>query len=185
MANERNTENLVRKLLAEQGYMDNPNVIVEEQSSDNPKIDKLLGSASKSGKGKGYPEFIITFKDKPENIIVIECKASLNKHESKDKKQYKDYAVDGALLYASYLKDDFNVVAIGVSGETEREMKISHFLWLKDKHIYKDITDKNLLTPDSVFQIVKKLQPVKDDYYFEHITNYKIIKKIVYCLFIL
>lgn len=164
MANERNTENLVRKLLAEQGYMDNPNVIVEEQSSDNPKIDKLLGSASKSGKGKGYPEFIITFKDKPENIIVIECKASLNKHESKDKKQYKDYAVDGALLYASYLKDDFNVVAIGVSGETEREMKISHFVWLKDKHIYKDITDKNLLTPDSVFQIVKKQSaPLKEE----------------------
>ena len=52
MANERKTENIVRDLLREQGYNDNENIIIEEQQSDNPRIDKLLNKASKSGGGK-------------------------------------------------------------------------------------------------------------------------------------
>ena len=51
MANERKTENIVRDLLREQGYNDNENIIIEEQQSDNPRIDKLLNKASKSGGG--------------------------------------------------------------------------------------------------------------------------------------
>lgn len=164
MVNERKTENLVRNLLKEQGYSDNENILIEEQSSDNPKINKLLNTASKSGAGKGYPEFIVTFKNHPKNILVIECKAEVKFHQSKTKKQYKNYAVDGVLLYASYLKDDFNVMAIAVSGETEREIKISNFLWLKDKHTYKDVTDKNFLDPKSLFNIVdKQSQPLKEE----------------------
>lgn len=168
MANERKTEIIVRKLLQEQGYIDNENIVIEEQSSDNPRINKLLRSASKSGKGKGFPEFIITFKNNPDNIIIIECKAELKYHESKNKDKYASYAVDGSLLYASYLKDDFNVISIAVSGETEREVKISHFLWLKGKYTYKDVTDKNLLDPKSIFNIVdKQSQPLRE----EELTN--------------
>lgn len=164
MVNERNTENIVRKLLQEQGYTNNENIIIEEQSSENPQINKLLKNASKSGTGKGYPEFIITFKNNPNNIVVVECKADTKHHESKDKKRYAQYAVDGALLYASYLKNYFNVIAIAVSGETERDIKISHFLWLKDKYTYKDVTDKNFLDPKSLFNIVEKQsQPLKEE----------------------
>jgi len=164
MPNERKTENLVRKLFLENGYVDNPNVIIEEQKSENPKIDKLLKSASKKGSGRGSPEFIITFKNNPDNLVIIECKASVVKHESKDRKQYQNYAVDGSLLYASYLKDDFNVMAIAISGETEREMKVSHFLWLKCKHIYKDVSDKTLLDPKSLFKVIEKQSaPLKEE----------------------
>lgn len=60
MLNERNTENLVRDLLRENGYGGADDILIEEQSSKNPKIDSLLGSASKKGSGKGYPEFIIS-----------------------------------------------------------------------------------------------------------------------------
>ena len=44
--------------------------------------------------------------------MVIECKADTKYHESqgKNKDQYKDYAVDGALLYGSYLSKEFNVI---------------------------------------------------------------------------
>jgi hypothetical protein len=164
MVNERKTENIVRKLLAEQGYTDNENIVIEEQSSDNPKIDKLFGMASKSGKGKGYPEFIVTFKNNPQNIMVIECKAETKFHQSKTKTEYKNYAVDGVLLYASYLKDNFNVIAVAISGETERDIKISHFLWLKEKHTYKDVTDKNFLDPASLSNIVERQsQPLKEE----------------------
>lgn len=145
MANERKTEAIVRRLLKENGYYDSDDIVVEEQSSDSPKIDKLLRNASKSGKARGYPEFIVSFISQPSDIIVIECKANTSKHESNDRKQYKDFAVDGVLLYAAHLKDQFNVVAIAVSGETEREVRISHFLWLKKKLRPKDVGDKKIL----------------------------------------
>ena len=164
MANERKTESIVRKLLEENGYYSDDNVIIEEQSSDNPKIDKLLENASKSGGGKGYPEFIISFINYPDELIIIECKADTAKHESVDRKQYKDFAVDGALLYASHLKDQFNIVAIAVSGETEREVKVSHFLWLKEKLTYKDIGDKQILTPKSLFSIIRdQSKPIREE----------------------
>ncbi|EDK6760105.1 hypothetical protein LVE62_002651, partial [Salmonella enterica] len=164
MANERNTENLVRKLLLEQGYTGSENINIEEQSSVNPKINKLLQLASKSGKGKGYPEFIISFVNDPSKIIIIECKADIRHHQSKFGKQYSKYAVDGVLLYASFLKDSFNVIAIAVSGETEREIKISNFLWLKGNETFKDITDKNFLDPASLFKVVEKqAQPIKEE----------------------
>ena len=164
MANESKTESIVRKLLEENGYTNNDNIVIEEQSSDNPKIDKLLKSASKSGKGKGYPEFIISFRNTPDNLVIIECKADIAKHESIDRKQYKDFAVDGALLYAANLKDQFNVMAIAVSGETEREIKISHFLWLKGKLTYKDTNDKHILNPQSLFNVIyKQAQPIDEE----------------------
>jgi type I restriction enzyme M protein len=162
--NERKTENLVRNILREQGYLGNDNISVEEQASDNPRIDKLLKSASKSGIGKGRPEFIITFPNQPDNIIIVECKASTKFHVSKSRKQYKDYAVDGALLYASYLKDTHNVVGIAVSGETEREMRVSHFLWLKGKRTYLDIGDKRLIDPKSLFKVIDThSEPLKEE----------------------
>ena len=164
MANERKTENLVRKLLQEQGYSGDENIIIEEQLSDNPKIKKLLKNASKSGNGIGFPEFIITFVNDSSKIVLIECKASTKFHQSKAKDKYDKYAVDGALLYASYLKKEFDVVAIAVSGETEREIKISNFLWLKERETYKDVTDKNLIDPKSLFKVVEKQsQPIKEE----------------------
>ena len=47
MINERKTEMLTRKIFKEWGYYDDNNIIVEEQISDNPIIQKLLKSASK------------------------------------------------------------------------------------------------------------------------------------------
>ena len=164
MPNERKTEAIVRSLLESNGYSDNSNVVIEEQSSDNPKIDKLLKQASKQGIGQGYPEFIISFKDSPENIVVIECKADSTKHESQNRDRYKEYAVDGVLLYAAYLKDTFNTIAIAVSGETDREVKISHFLWLHGNVTYKAINDKHLLDYESLIDVVtKQSKPIKDE----------------------
>ncbi|MEM9569394.1 MAG: N-6 DNA methylase [Bacteroidota bacterium] len=173
MANERKTEQLVRKMLIDRGYMDNPLIVIEEQSSDNPKIDKLLKNASKSGRGKGYPEFIISFKNNLDNIILIECKAKVTFHESAERKKYKDYAVDGVLLYASHLKDLFNVIAIAVSGENEKENRTSSFLWLKGNYTYKNIQDKVLLTPEEISNIVvEQSRPMTEDELIEKAIEY-------------
>ena len=130
MANERKTENLVRKHFDK--YTDD--LIIEEQSSDNPKIKKLLSTASKSGNGAGYPEFIIQYKSNPDLIILVECKASITKHESEKRDNPKDFAVDGVLLYSSYLAREYDVIAIAVSGETASELKVNHFLQVINRH---------------------------------------------------
>jgi len=161
MANERKTEVIVRQHFNE--FTDILNI--EEQSSDNPKIDKLLKSASKKGVGKGYPEFIITYKTNPDLLIVIECKASLVKHESRNRDKYSEYAVDGVLLYASYLSKSFDVLAIAVSGETRRELKVSHFLHLKDDKKSTPVFGDNLLTADNYLNgYLKSPEKFRQDY---------------------
>ena len=132
MANERITEQFFRNLINKDELYKNNKIIFEEQSSKNKKLDKLLQNASKSGNNKGYPEFIIQFKENPDFVIVVECKSNINFHESKNRDKYKDYSVDGVLLYSSFLSKEYDVLSIAISGENEIELKISHFLQLKN-----------------------------------------------------
>lgn len=160
MANERKTENIVRKHFAKY----EKNIIIEEQTSDNSKIMKLLKSASKSGKGAGHPEFIISFKDNSDLLIVIECKADTSKHESKKRDKYKEYAVDGVLLYSSYLSKEFDVISIAVSGETKRNLQVSHFMQLKGKHSYEDFAGDVLLSISNYIDLyMKSPQKINQD----------------------
>ena len=99
MANERKTERIVYSHFEKS----NDIIQIEEQKSDITKINQSLRNASKKGTGKGRPEFIITYKKNPDFLIVIECKANTTKHESTNRDRFSDYAVDGVLLYASYL----------------------------------------------------------------------------------
>lgn len=161
MANERKTENIVRKHF--HNYSDS--ICIEEQKSDIPKIDKLLKTASKKGSGKGCPEFIISHKKNPNLLIIIECKADIKKHESKNKDKYSNFAVDGVLLYASYLSKDYDVLAIAVSGENERNLKVSHFLHLQGERKATEIFDDKLLSADEYLNgYLKSPEKFRQDY---------------------
>lgn len=146
MPNERKTENIVRDRLRELGYYDDKRHIVEEQRSDIPKIQKILKTASKKGKGAGYPEFIITSIEHPDLLMVIECKADIRYHQSSTLDKFDAYAVDGALLYASFLAKEYDVIAIGISGMTQEEMKITHHLFLKEQNKYEPFLRGQLLS---------------------------------------
>ena len=153
--NERITEDLVRDILKEnkERY---PKVTIEEQKSTNPRIAKALRHASKSGSGRGSPEFIITFKEVPDLLIAVECKAITSNHESRNRDNPKDFAVDGALLYSEYLSKEFNVIAIAVSGQTVSEVKISHFLQMQGDHnVEKFVGDKILPFEDYLTEYTK------------------------------
>jgi hypothetical protein len=169
--NERKTEGIVRDILRNLKYYDNNDIIIEEQKSDNPKIDKLLKSASKKGVGQGYPEFIITSKTNTDLIIVIECKADIKKHESVNKNDYSNYDVDGALLYASYLKNDFDVIAIGISGQTKKELKISHYLYLKNTNTATPVFGDVLLSFENYYSNVQKT-PQKFNQNYSKLLSY-------------
>lgn len=159
--NERKTESIVRQHFSK--FLDT--VYIEEQRSDNPKIDKLLKTASKKGDGKGYPEFIISYKINPDLLIVVECKADVTKHESKDRDKYSEFAVDGALLYASYLSKGFDVLAIAVSGETKQSLKVFHFLHLRgEKKATPIFGDKLLSIDDYLNGYLKSPEKFRQDY---------------------
>ena len=161
MVNERKTEAIVRDHF--KNFSDD--ITVEEQKSDNPRIKKLLKSASKTGDGPGYPEFIISYKQNPDFLIVVECKANITKRESRNHDRPSEYAVDGALLYASYLSRGFDILAIGVSGETKNQIKISHFLYLKNTNNYRPVFGKSLLSPeDYLHGYIKDPDKYKQDY---------------------
>jgi type I restriction-modification system DNA methylase subunit len=153
MANERLTESIVRDAFKADALF--KSIKWEEQKSNNKRIAELLKNSSKNidkttisktNRG-GFPEFIISFPANSNYLIVIECKSSPSKHESIDRSNPKDYAVDGVLHYARYLISDFNVLAIAVSGETESELLVSHFLFEKGNPSFKELkNDKRLLS---------------------------------------
>ena len=159
--NERKTERIVREHFSKYTKL----IKIEEQKSDIPKINKLLKLASKRGKGEGHPEFIITFKNNSDLLIVIECKADIRKHESKNRDKYSDYAVDGVLLYSSYLSKEYDVIAIAVSGENKKELKVSQFLQLRgEPTAKKTFGDKLLPIEDYLDGYLKSEQKLSQDY---------------------
>lgn len=139
-------------------------VYLYEKGTDSRKIDNLLKRASKSGEGKGYPDFIIEFRES-DFLIVIEGKADTKKHKSKTGDQYADYAVDGALFYSSHLIRDYDVLSIGVSGTTKKDLRVTHHLALKN-HMkpFEIFGDKLLLKNDYLEGYLKNPKKLKQDF---------------------
>jgi len=182
--NERITENIVRDIL-KTNQKKYPKVTIEEQKPENPRIKKLLKHASKQGFGEGNPEFIVTFDDISNLVIVIECKANTKKHESKNRDKPKEFAVDGVLLYSEYLAREFDVIALAVSGQNKSDLKVSTFLQLKSKKpvdkldnkilgfedyvsLYKNDPEKEKISVESLIQYSRELNNyLRDDFELE------------------
>ena len=89
-------------------------------------------------------------------VIIIECKADITKHESKNRDKPKDFAVDGVLLYSEYMAKEFDVISIAVSGQNESELKVSHFLQIKNGHTVEDFVDDKILQFENYLRAYKK-----------------------------
>jgi len=168
--NERVTEDIVRDIF-KNNKKSYSKIHIYEQKTDNPRIEKLLQNASKQGSGIGRPEFIVTFNEINDLLIVVECKADVKKHESTNRDKYSKYAVDGVLLYSSYLAREFNVIAIAVSGEKKSELKISTFLQLiKTKDVIEKPDKKILSFKD--YEISYKKDPEKEKTDLSNLLKY-------------
>ena len=144
--NERITENIVRDEFRRLEYY-RKGIFVEEQKSEIPRIQKLLEHASKKGGGVGKPEFLIHSSEQSTFLIVVECKASQLRHASPSLDKFADFAVDGALLYASFLSRDFDVLAIAVSGQDKIGLRISHYLHLHGEPKAVEFEQPQVLAP--------------------------------------
>lgn len=158
--NERITEEITRKLLKKNGYTKENGFIVEEQKSKSRRMNTLLEGASKSGDGRGYPEFIIRNDEDKETIVVIECKADIKKHRSgcEDFSNTNEYAVDGVVHYGRFLAERFNVIAIAISGQNEKELLVDTFFITKNTKRIIEIDNHNKLLP---FDILNGKGPIK------------------------
>lgn len=157
--NERITENIVRDLLKSNKYFDADNgIVIEEQKSNIKRVQNLLKNASKSKTGKGgYPEFIISWDSDPNFLILIECKADVKKHQSKNLDKPKEFAVDGIIHYAKHLAKEYSVLAIAVSGMTEDSLITSNFLFPCGISSYNHLVNENDTLVDKIVSF--------DDYY--------------------
>lgn len=173
MANERLTEGIVRDHFKNDALY--KSVRWEEQKSIHKEISNLLlGHSKTGGKGYGAPEFIITFPTDSRYLIIIECKSNPANHESKNRDKIKDYAVDGVLHYAKALSSAYDIIAIAVSGETEEELLVSHFLWKKNEATYEELkSDKSLLTIDSYLHLFANEQ------FANNLRNVDIVSKAI------
>lgn len=165
--NERITEDLVREHFKNDSMF--RNVKFEEQRTKHKIIAGLLKNASKKGTGKhGLPEFIITFPSIIDSVILIECKAELKYHSSKQNEASdpEKYAVDGVLHYSEFLKQDYNVIAIAVTGENKDQLMVSNYFIKKNSDDVKELDDKKLLLIYdylNVFEETENAEALKDE----------------------
>ena len=174
MVNEKITEGIVREFFKNDPL--NEIIKVEEQKSKSQRINELLKTSSKSKTNNwGMPEFIITFPSQNTNyVIVIECKASLDKHESPNLDKPRDFAVDGVLHYAKFLSKDFDVIALAVSGESNEELKVSTYKWFRGQPNEVDLKEKTLLPINDYLRLFD------NEVFYENIKNLDIIQKAVH-----
>lgn len=163
MATERVTENLTLSCLGVN--LDMPNVFAQGDTN-NSDINRLLKDAggkpeheelsliNHSTASKGKPEFLITFSENPNLILIVECKKNIKDHESLSLDCPKKYAVDGALFYAKHLKEGFNVISLGVSGTNKDNLKVSAYEWRKGQ----DKPQEYLKSKDVVLEVENYLR---------------------------
>lgn len=135
--------------------------IALKRAGGKPKIC-ALDDYTQGGKGKAKPEYIITFNDDIHTIIVVECKNTANKHQSASLDRPNAYAIDGVLYYAKYLKEDYNVIAVAISGTKKDNIKVDTFYWQKGQSSYTVLTKAKdiILEPKNYIELLKgnKLQ---------------------------
>lgn len=163
MRSEKITDAIVLNELIFNNYIDgnfknlNPKVLVWPKKSENPIINECLSVASKNLKeNQGYPEYII-YDEEYEIVIVIEDKRDPSKHiyDELDKK-ISEYAVNGALWYASKLSKNFDVIAIGVSGNNIENVLVDTYAWRKQAETFTNLNTHKILQISKYRDIVKK-----------------------------
>lgn len=170
MAIEQYTESLtLKEMKCEIGLNSFGYVLPQGDVPSLDKVDALLKMAggkpkecdlidfSKGGAGKAKPEYIITLNADLNTIIVVECKNSVKKHQSECLNRPKDFAVDGALYYAKFLKEEYNVIVVAVSGTTTANMRVSTYYWVRGAEEFNPLSKANdiILEPENYIKLIK------------------------------
>jgi len=185
MAIEQYTESLtMHEMKCRIGENDFGYVFPQGDIREIDKIEKLLKKAggkpkecglddySLGGSGKAKPEYIITFNDNTTTIIVVECKNSVQKHSTSKFDHPNAYAIDGGLYYAKFLKEEYNVIIVAVSGTKKESMKVDTFYWMKGQENYSIINKAKdiILEPINYIKLIKG-EKLQKEYSLEEIRE--------------
>lgn len=110
---ESRTEDLIMDLLKIQGWpLDRPprgSVIRKNEYKDYPVISKIFQKKSKTGKGDGFPDFVLMDPLSNLPFVVIEAKATV---------QQLQQAIDEADFYTeACIEAGYPVISIGIAGQ--------------------------------------------------------------------
>lgn len=126
-----------------------------KKAGGKPK-DCDLNDYAKGGTGRAKPEYIITLKNDPSTLIVIECKKAVRNHQSEKLNKPNSYAVDGSLYYSKFLKHEYNIIAIGVSGTEKSKSSVDVYYWPKgqDTPLRQKKLHNIFLTPENYLNAI-------------------------------
>lgn len=171
MATEKKTDFWVMNELINKGYT-NANldeirrgVHVWAEVAKFNKIKELFQNASKSKSGNiGRPEFII-YDENNKVLIIIENKRDINKHiyEQNIEQKVSEYAVNGVLWYASHTKDDYDTIAIAVSGTDKDNMKIDTYAWKKGVETFSNLNIHEILPIADYIDVINETTVSESD----------------------
>jgi len=185
MAIEKYTESLtLREMKCTLGDNGWGHVFPQGDVSALEKIERLLRKAggkpahcaiddfSQGGNGKAKPEYIVTMNDDANTIIVVECKNTVKKHASAELNSPRNFAVDGVLYYAKFLKEEYNVIAVAVSGTTLANMKVNAYHWMKGQDAYLPLNKATdiILEPKNYIKLIKG-EKLQKDYSLDEIRE--------------
>jgi type I restriction-modification system DNA methylase subunit len=165
---EKSTDMWVFNELISQGYINasfvptDPKVRVWAEKAPIAKIDDLLRKASKRKTGNpGRPEFIV-YDETAGLVIVVENKADETKHiyKSDIEERVDAFAVNGALWYARFLKDDFHVIAVACSGTDSITRKIDTYGWRRGVDTFTNFNAHQILPIQGYRDLLQDKQKV-------------------------
>lgn len=118
---ERRTEGLTVDLLNIQGWSTNRppkgHVVRQNEYKAFMTLETLFTGTSKSGKGDGYPDFLIVDNQTLRPQLVIETKAKINDLQE---------ALNEACFYADACrKAGYQVIAVGIAGQEQTGIKVA------------------------------------------------------------
>ena len=134
-ASESITENIFRDFYGAKTFIEK-SAITENYNFKTKK--NIKNNTGIEFENKGYPDF---FKDMGDFLIIVEAKDTIDKHNQAEvETQY----------YMSNVSDKYNSIGIAISGQNEKELKVSTFIQIKGTKTTVDINVKNLMSLENL-----------------------------------
>lgn len=151
MSGEKRYRTMVREFLHRCGYYEDTRAIIEENTTSDEGIRRLLSVIPPELSQKRYPDFILRLRDRKELLIVLETRegrgaAQMNPNE------------DGTMLYSAALAQAYDVLTVVVR-ETESGLyKIEHFFQRCRERFYRRVFGNKMLTLTEYLEGLERAQ---------------------------
>lgn len=136
------TENIFRDFYGAKTFIEKSSIPEEFGFKTKKNLKKKKGESDFDN--KGYPDF---FKEEKDFLIIVECKDAIQK---------QNQAETEINYYMSNVANKYNSIGIAMSGQNEKELKITTFIQLKGMSKPVNINIKSLLS-------IKDLKSIYDD----------------------